>query len=528
MKKTVNKITANLVASSLLLLAAYAHAGNKQTVTTSGLLSKYQVQPDLNINSKKIALVGGTIISPHLSMPINNATILIENGMITAINPESMQVSKQYQQIDAANQWILPGLIDSHVHLFQSASIFTRPDQFDLTGIQSYQADRDWVNNHMSDTFTRYMQSGVTSIVDMGGPNWNFSVKQLANHQIIAPRMNTAGPLIGPIDMPILDIDGVIFEKITTAQQAVESVKQQLTFKPDLIKIVWTPEVGHSPDQLSTLFSPAIELAHAHGLPVAVHVEKLTNAKAAIRAGADILVHGVLMEAVDDEFVVLAKGNNIIYMPTLASQERYMDIFSNSIEFSPHEIRHTHPDVINSFEEANLQIDKADKMFQLIRKHMPYVGAAPEELAKLDARAQSIVNQLADMFSTKVIKVQQENLKRMFDEGITLALGTDAGNPGTVHGGSMLIEMMAWRQAGIPLDAILSAATINNAKVTKDDGQLGSIEVGKYADLIILDKNPLVAVENFSSINTVIKHGNVLAIETIDKHVSELRVARSK
>jgi imidazolonepropionase-like amidohydrolase len=210
-------------------------------------------------------------------------------------------------------------------------------------------------------------------------------------------------------------------------------------------------------------------------------------------------------------------------MPTLAAQERYIDIFRNSLEFSSHELKHSNSDVTNSFEQANAQIEKADQMFNMIRKYMPYVDATPEKMEKLTPQQQNVVSQLSDMFSNKVIMVQQQNLKRMFDGGVTLALGTDAGNPGTLHGGSMLIEMKAWRQAGIPLDAILSAATINNAKVTKKDHLLGSIEVGKLADLIILDKNPLAAVENFSSINAVIKHGNVLTMKAINKHLTELK-----
>jgi imidazolonepropionase-like amidohydrolase len=192
------------------------------------------------------------------------------------------------------------------------------------------------------------------------------------------------------------------------------------------------------------------------------------------------------------------------------------------MKFSSHEIKHSHPDIISSFEQANLQINKADTMFQMIRKYMPYVNATQEKLSKLKPKEQGIVAQLSDMFSDKVTLIQQINLKRMFDEGITMALGTDAGNPGTLHGGSMLIEMMAWRQAGIPLEAILSAATLNNAKVTKDEHEIGSVEVGKFADLIILSKNPLAAVENFKSINTVIKQGNVLTIEAIEKHLIEL------
>ncbi|MEX0300763.1 MAG: amidohydrolase family protein [Kordiimonas sp.] len=462
--------------------------------------------------SENIALVGATVVSPHLASPINNAVVTIDGGKISAIGPASLDIGNNYKKIDVSGRWLVPGYIDSHVHFFQSGSAFTRPDSFDFSNIQPYSEDREWVTKNMADTFERYIKSGVTSVVDMCGPRWTFNVRTIANKSDIAPTVASAGPCVSSFSAEALDLgdNDPVFAKVSSSEQAVALVSNLMIDKPDLIKIVWSQDSGHTPEQLHDLFAPAIKYAHERGVIVAIHALELENAKLAVKAGADILVHGVLLDELDEEFVALAKKHDVIYMPTLAVHAASKHIAEHALEFSEHEELLAHPDILNSFKEVSAEFDKAGMMVKLFRKYVPMVDASEVELAKLSEQEQNMLAQLRRFFSKEVTAAQRRNVKRMHDEGVPLALGTDAGNPAVVHGGSLLTEMKAWVDAGIPLSSILKATTMNNALVAGRQADVGSIEVGKIADLLVLKKNPSISVDNMASIEIVIKDGRTI------------------
>lgn len=468
--------------------------------------------------SGNIAFVGATLVSPHLASPITNATVLVRGGVIEAIGPATMKFNNYYKKVDLTGRWLVPGYIDSHVHFFQSGSAFTRPDSFDFSQIQSYADDRAWVKGHMNDTFARYIANGVTAVVDMCGPTLNFEVRAQAAKTLIAPRVATAGACVSSFAQPILDLkdNDPVFQLAASADQAVALMSKQLQHKPDLVKIMWVPDNGETPKQLFALFEPAIALAKRHNIAVAVHATELENAKLAIKAGADILVHSVMFEPIDDEFISLVKTNDVVYMPTLAVYDSSADIAKGSVHFKEHEKERAHPDILESFLIADQNFAKAGMMIKMMRKYVPMIDAPAEEIAQLSDQEKAIIGQLKGIFAKEVSLVQQRNLKRLYKEGVTLALGTDAGNPGVIHGGSLMTEMVAWQKAGIPIDAILKAATLNSAKVMGQAGKIGSIEVGKLADMVVLTENPMTSVEHFGAIEAVIKQGFVITTDQIE------------
>lgn len=145
----------------------------------------------------QLALVHGTVIDPLLGKTINDATGLIEGNKILALgSPNETRIAPETPQIDCRGKFILPGYIDTHVHFFQSGDLFTRPDVVDLTSVRPYREEADWIKAHLQDTFARYLRSGITSVVDVGGPFWNFKVRKIANSTAKAPRVAVAGPLI--------------------------------------------------------------------------------------------------------------------------------------------------------------------------------------------------------------------------------------------------------------------------------------------------------------------------------------------
>jgi imidazolonepropionase-like amidohydrolase len=189
----------------------------------------------------KIALVNGTVIEPGTAKVVPNAIVLIEGDHISAVGDQATAIStKDARVIDCKGKYILPGYIDTHVHFFQSGDIFTRPDAVDLTGVRSYKDEHAWIESNLRDTFARHLRSGITSVVDVGGPMWNFSVRKLAGSVEKAPRVAVAGPLISSVSRPQLELNGdPPIVKVDTPEQGRELVQKLGREKPDYVKIWW-------------------------------------------------------------------------------------------------------------------------------------------------------------------------------------------------------------------------------------------------------------------------------------------------
>ena len=159
--------------------------------------------------SGKMVIVNATAIDPGTSKVIPNAAVIIEGDRISSIVQNSKDMPmKGDGVIDATGKFILPGYIDTHVHFFQSGDIFTRPDAVDLNSVRSYKDEHDWIERNLPDTFARYLRCGITSVVDVGGPIWNFKVRKMANSTAKAPRVAVAGPLISSVSRTQLELNG--------------------------------------------------------------------------------------------------------------------------------------------------------------------------------------------------------------------------------------------------------------------------------------------------------------------------------
>src|SRR5436853_770562 len=162
-----------------------------------------------------------------------NSTLVIDGDRIMAIGPKVLPPNTR--KIDCKGKFILPGYIDTHVHFFQSADLFTRPDGADLNSVRPYKDEVAWIKSHLDDTFARYIRSGITSVVDVGGPMWNFEVRQKADATAKAPRVAVAGPLISSVSREKLDLGDPPIVKIDTPEQARDFVRQLGEGKPDRV-----------------------------------------------------------------------------------------------------------------------------------------------------------------------------------------------------------------------------------------------------------------------------------------------------
>ena len=440
-------------------------------------------------HAEKIALVNGTMINPGTNQILPDATILIDGDRIANVMapPEKLEMPKGVRVIDCKGKFILPGYIDTHVHFFQSGGLFTRPDAVDLTKIRPYADEIALVKKNLPDTFARYLRSGITSVVDIGGPFWNFEMRKQAASTAKAPRVAVAGPLISSVSRPQLDLGDPPIVKIDGPEQAREFVRKLAPNNPDFVKIWYIVDKDHPVDSFRPTVRATVDESHARKLRVAVHATELETARAAIEEGADVLVHSVTDKEIDDAFVNLLKEKNIILTPTLVVFERYGRTFANKLNLTPEEKAWGNPDVI-----ATLDVTKIpqDQLPDRIKTALSNPDAALDRIKK-------------------TYDVALKNLKKLEDTGITIAAGTDAGNIGTIHGPALFREFQLMKEAGLTPMQILQCTTTNAAKFFGGDtgAHIGKIDKDNFADLVILNSNPVDDIAHASDIESVIKNG---------------------
>jgi len=472
----------------------------------------------LNAYAEKLILVGGTAINPADGKIVENAFIVIDGDTIQSIGSGTV-ASADGRKIDCKGKFILPGYIDTHVHFFQSGDIFTRPDAVDLTKVRSYTDEIAWVKSHVDDVFARYLRSGITSVVDVGGPLWNFEVRKHAAATTKAPRVAVAGPLISSVSRPQLDLGDPPIVQVNTPDEARAMVRRLAAYKPDYIKIWYmvpppaapspspgaspaasaSPAAGQSDVERAALYRPVVhavvEESHALKLRVAVHATELEAARNAVEEGADLLVHSVTDKPVDDAFVRLLKERKTILTPTLVVFERYGRTFANKLNLEPEEKMWGNPEVIATLDVTKLPADKV-----------------PDRIKTALADPSAVVARTGNVYL-----VAFKNLKTLQHAGVTIAAGTDAGNIGTIHGPALFREFRLMTMAGLTPMEILKCATANAAQVFGGEtgARIGVLDKGMLADLVILKSNPVEDVSRASDIDSVIKNGVVYPAESL-------------
>ncbi|HEY0768634.1 MAG TPA: amidohydrolase family protein, partial [Steroidobacteraceae bacterium] len=428
------------------------------------------------------AIVGATVIHPELdgaaAIAADN-TIIIAANRIKAVGPKATtRVPHAARVIDAHGKWVIPGLIDSHVHFFQSGNLYTRPDVADLGASVPYSSEVERNQARLAQTFKVWLASGVTSVADVGGPFWNFDVRDTARMTAAAPRVAATGPLISMIARPQLDLGDPPIIKISSAQEARALVARELQRKPDFIKVWFIHQEGDDLAAQEAIVRATADAAHAAGVRLAVHATEQLVAKSALRAGADYLVHSVQDEPVDEEFIAMARERHILYCPTLFVRMGYFYALSGTWQATEAEQRLADPQVL-----AGLRLDRAAKL--------------PERVAKLVSEHREV----------ELPAVAMQNLVKVWNAGITVVMGTDAGNIGTVHGAGVFREMELMQRAGLTPLQVLRSATVNGA-ATMAVRDLGTLAAGKLADLVVLDADPLADVANLSHASFVFKDGH--------------------
>ena len=141
--------------------------------------------------------LGATVIDGTGAPPLDDGAVVVDAGRIVAIRPRADVPGPAGADIvDLTGRWIIPGLIDAHIHFFQSGGLYTRPDIMDLRRLRPYAAERAMASATIEATFARYLASGITGVVDVGGPMENFAIRARGIRTALSPRIAVAGPLL--------------------------------------------------------------------------------------------------------------------------------------------------------------------------------------------------------------------------------------------------------------------------------------------------------------------------------------------
>lgn len=440
---------------------------------------------------------------------IPGQTVTVKDGIISEIKPAGqIKTNAGATVIDGTGKFLIPGLTDSHVHFFQTGGLYTRPDAIDLRKYKSYESEIEWATDNMDDFLRRYLRAGITSVVDVGA-SYNFlKLRDKVSIGLHTPAIYMSGPLLTtwvPDPYKNLQNDSP-FELPASIAEARKIVQKQLAYHPDFIKIwyvVDTKDPEASAMQHLPMVKAVIDEAHKNKMKVAVHAMERITAQLAVENGADFLVHSVEDEIVSDSFVQLLKTKKTILCPTMTVSDGYTKTLGQKNNFSYYELSKSNP----------YQIGTLDDLKHLQEKDIP--------MMKEFLSSSQFISRNA-----KTDSIRRHNLKKLADNGVAIAAGTDAGNLGTQHATSYIAELKAMKSSGLSNWQILESATITPAKLLNNEKQEGSISVGKKANIVLLNANPLISLDNLTDIHLIFNKGTVFNPDTLIKETPLALVQR--
>lgn len=408
-----------------------------------------------------------TLIDGSGAPPVSHARVIIEDGVVAAIGPATATAGGS-PVVRGQGRWLLPGLWDTHMHHGFSAGGMTSAEEIsDEQGLLNWRA---------------YLRSGVTSVISTGDDPRRIIAARAAERagELIGPRIFAAGSVLtAPGGHPINTLMhgytseigelAVGFDDPVTAVRHVRAALQLQDL--DLVKVVASNIPGDGPRLRPEVLDAIVLVAHRLGRPVIAHVSTELEAAEAVEAGVDGLEHMVPEggDLLDATLTIMAE-RGVLWTPTLSLFDRMAH----------------------------------DRDHAYVLGHRPDGFVSAIVLRSLEHWASSPrpPSPYAFPWSRTV-----DNAGRAHAAGVRLALGTDAGMPAVFHGLAVHRELELLVRAGLSPSEALTAATAVAAQKVGAAVRLGTIEVGKEADLVLLRADPLADIRNTRSIELVVKRG---------------------
>jgi imidazolonepropionase-like amidohydrolase len=430
------------------------------------------------------ALVGATLLDGKGGAPVPDAVVLLRDGKIECAGPRAAcPVPAGVGVVDLKGQWITPGLVDAHVHFSQTGWADGRPDALDVRSTHPYEKVEADLKSHPERFGRTYLCSGVTAVFDVGGYPWTLELAKRFGESTEVPHVVAAGPLLSTLDhwlnLPA-ERQFIYLKDAEVGRSGVHYLAEQGS---RAVKVWFIPQESPSIAEMGKAVRAAGEEARKLGLPLIVHSTGLEEAKEALRAGAHLLVHSVWDKPIDPEFLDLLKANGTLYCPTLTVGRGYVRMSEGAVKKEAPKV-----------DDPNGCVD-------------------PGTLAKVAETAKTPTDVTADRLAardkatTERERTAAMNLKRVSDAGVTIAMGTDAGNPLTLHGPSVYAEMEAMQAAGLTPLQVLTASTRGGAVAMGLDKEIGTVDKGKVADLLIVGGDPAADVANLRKVRYVVRGG---------------------
>lgn len=461
------------------------------------LLSNVTTAADLIITNAKI-------IDPEKSLKPMLGYIVIHDDKIEKISQGTIKIKSNTPVYDAKNQYLIPGLIDSHNHIDTVLGFNDQQQQISHLNL---------INDYRKQFPRSYLYFGYTTIIELATSNKK--IIHLFNSNLIHPDLYTCGGGITvahgyPMNyLPENIRFNVLYEpnqkiqlpnSINPAQHTPSAIIKRIVNSHAIcVKIFYEPGFDGEKLPLPSLASvkEIVKLAHQHHLPVLMHANGYDSQKFFLQSGADIAAHGLWnWELYENQPGLPSPIKNILdqviqkhlgYQPTM----QVMKGLSASLN----------PAFLDDPQLANVVPASLLSWFKT-KEGQWYSDLLTENTSK------AVIE--------KIFQIKEDQLNRVVNylqkNHANLLFGTDTpssptyANPPGYNG---YLEMRDWYQAGVPLSDILIAATIRNAKFFHLEKKYGSVTPGKIANLIIMKKNPLQDIAAYDSITAVVLHGRV-------------------
>lgn len=414
---------------------------------------------------RTIALVGGQLLDGYEAPPLHHAAVIIEGNRIVAAGPASeIEIPPGAEVINTAGKTMLPGLIDAHVHLI-------------ILGAGEYSDWMPWFEQNQEIVYEtsakQLLAAGVTTGVDLGAPMSILAFRDRVDRgEVPGPRLLVSGPWITRSAWNVVPQE--LRQTVSSPEEAAAQARELVDAGVDVIK-TWSGITEEDFRAIKAVTGPA-------RIPIHCHVYPTEAVWAAIRGGCDVLQHAGSGGSVPKYPQDLVDHIAMEGIPVVQSISHRIWIYPATLEFPE---RLYHPDLIASFppeiwEQVEGSYDKDD----FHRKS--YFRSTPRQM-----------------------RLAKEAARQFVDADAVMGMGTDTGSPLNFHRESAWREISALVEVGMtPLQAI-SMATKGTAEILRRGSELGTIEPGKLADIIVVEGNPLFDINALGHVTDVIKDGVV-------------------
>ncbi|HEU4358241.1 MAG TPA: amidohydrolase family protein [Xanthobacteraceae bacterium] len=425
-----------------------------------------------DIYAQTTALRGARVIDGRGGAPIDDAVIVMRDGRIAAIGPSAATaVPPDAQVVDCTGKTVIPGLISNHSHIGIFVGLKAAPENY----------NRDAILRQLK----QLEAYGVTTVMALG---LNAPLFYELRPELHAGRVPGAdlfgadqglGVHGGQPSTTAVPIGENRVSRPDTVEMARASVREMAARKTDMVKIWLDGAGGLMPKLKPDIYSAVIDEAHKSGLRVAAHIYDLDDAKAIVRAGVDVIAHGVRDKPVDSEFIDMMKARSVWYISTIVLDYTNF-VFADQPPWmrEPFVQRALHPAIRAQFDD-------------------------PEYRERTLASPVTAKNRAA-------VATNKQNLKAVSDAGIGIGFGSDSGVGLRIPGMAEHLELALMVDAGLtPMQAIANA-TSNAAALLKLDDR-GVLAPGRLADLVVLDADPSADISNSRKIHAVWHRGKQAA-----------------